>query len=129
MNNPSKKISVLVVDDDPMVRRINNAFLNKYKLETQVAKNGKEAVEFCISGNCFDLILMDMEMPIMDGPQATKELRAMGVNSRIVGLTSRNLESEKKAFIEAGLDDCLEKPLNNRIIEYLLQSLQMAEKP
>lgn len=74
MNNPSKKISVLVVDDDPMVRRINNAFLNKYKLETQVAKNGKEAVEFCISGNCFDLILMDMEMPIMDGPQVSSIL-------------------------------------------------------
>jgi PleD family two-component response regulator len=62
-----KMLSVLVVDDDPITRRIHKALLNKFQLEIQVAENGKEAIEFFNSGIHFDLILLDMEMPIMDG--------------------------------------------------------------
>ncbi|CAK9142855.1 unnamed protein product [Ilex paraguariensis] len=117
------KLSVLIVDDDPIIQKIHKALLNKFGLETHVVENGKEAVDLCRSGACFDLILMDMEMPIMDGPKATRELRAMEVNSMIVGVTSRGLDSEKQAFMAAGLDDCHEKPLTADAVTSLVQEL------
>ena len=65
----SSKISTLIVDDDPLTRRIHKVLLTKVGLETQAVENGKEAVDLYRSGASFDLILMDLEMPIMDGPK------------------------------------------------------------
>ncbi|KAK3039739.1 hypothetical protein RJ639_027396 [Escallonia herrerae] len=116
-------LSVLIVDDDPIILRIHRMMLNKFGLVTHVVENGKEAVDLFRSGSCFDMVLMDMEMPIMDGPKATQELRAMGVNSMIVGVTSRGLESEKQSFMGAGLNRCHEKPLTTDIVTSLVQEL------
>ncbi|OMP11351.1 CheY-like superfamily [Corchorus olitorius] len=112
-----------------------------------VVENGRNAVDLCLAGGTFKLILMDKEMPVMDGvehfsiegsrkapiilasdtPQryrkATRELRAIGVNSLIVGVTSRGSPDEKKAFMEAGLDFCFEKPLTPEKITILLHEL------
>ncbi|MCJ2385509.1 response regulator, partial [Lactiplantibacillus plantarum] len=65
------KFSVLVVDDDPVVQRIHRVFLNRFGFETQVVGNGKEAVDLYCSGASFHLVLMDMEMPVMDGPKVS----------------------------------------------------------
>ncbi|KAI8020418.1 Two-component response regulator 24 [Camellia lanceoleosa] len=118
-----KGLCVLIVDDDPVIQRIHSALLSRFGLETQVVGNGKEAVDLYRSGASFHLVLMDMEMPIMDGPKATRELRTMGVNSMIVGMTSRDQDSEKLAFMAAGLDDCHAKPLTVATITSLLQEL------
>ncbi|KAI8000135.1 Two-component response regulator 24 [Camellia lanceoleosa] len=118
-----KRLCVLIVDDDPVIQRIHSVLLSRFGLETQVVGNGKEAVDLYRSGASFHLVLMDMEMPIMDGPKATRELRAMGVNSMIVGMTSRDQDSEKLAFMAAGLDDCHVKPLTVDTITSLLQEL------
>lgn len=64
-----RKICVLVVDDDPVVRRVHRMLLEKHGLEIQTAYNGKEAVDLVQSGKIFHLVLMDMEMPIMGGPE------------------------------------------------------------
>lgn len=65
-----RKISVLVVDDDPVIQKIHKMMLKKCKIfETQVAENGKQAIDLHRCGAIFDLILMDMEMPIMNGIQ------------------------------------------------------------
>ncbi|KAK9292334.1 hypothetical protein L1049_020300 [Liquidambar formosana] len=118
-----RKFRALIADDDPVIQKIHKVLLNKLGFETQVVVNGKEAVDLFRSGAFFNLVLMDMEMPIMDGPQATRELRAMGVKTMIVGVTSRALESEKQAFMGAGLDDCHVKPLSAEIITSLLKKL------
>ncbi|GLT66482.1 hypothetical protein SLA2020_388440 [Shorea laevis] len=115
-----RKFSVLVVDDDILIRKIHSMILSKFPMEIQVAENGKEAVDLYRSGAFFDLVLMDMEMPVMNGLEATKELRAMGVNSMIVGVTSN---SERKDFMEAGLTHCYAKPLTVEMIKPLLQEL------
>lgn len=65
----TNKFSVLVVDDDLVIQRIHKVFLNRFGFETQVVGNGKEAVDLYRSGASFHLVLMDMEMPIMDGPK------------------------------------------------------------
>ncbi|KAI8524593.1 hypothetical protein RHMOL_Rhmol13G0161000 [Rhododendron molle] len=65
----TNKFSVLVVDDDLVIQRIHKVFLNRFGFETHVVGNGKEAVDLYRSGASFHLVLMDMEMPIMDGPE------------------------------------------------------------
>ena len=62
-----KKLSVLIVDDDPVIRRIHSVLLDKFGFETHVVENGKEVVDLYRDGLYFNLVLMDMEMPIMDG--------------------------------------------------------------
>lgn len=69
--NGGKKLSVLIVDDDPIIRKVHRALLTKFGLETRMVANGKEAVDLYRSGTCFDLVFMDMEMPIMDGPKVS----------------------------------------------------------
>ncbi|XP_075658819.1 two-component response regulator 24-like [Castanea sativa] len=118
-----KKFSVLIVDDDPIIRKIHSALLSKFTKEIQDVKNGKEAVDLYRSGASFDIIFIDKEMPIMNGLEATKELRAMGVNSTIVGVTSCDLSSERNDFIAAGQNQCYEKPLTIEKIESLLSEL------
>ena len=62
-----KKISVLIVEDDLLIQKIHKVMMTKFGTEVQLAANGKEAVDLFLSGASFDLILTDLEMPIMDG--------------------------------------------------------------
>ncbi|KAF8007023.1 hypothetical protein BT93_K1126 [Corymbia citriodora subsp. variegata] len=61
-------------------------------------------------GKKFNLILMDRDTPVMNGIEATKKLREMGIRSTIAGVSSNSVSQERQAFIEAGLDDYHEKP-------------------
>ncbi|XP_059625404.1 two-component response regulator 24-like [Cornus florida] len=123
IDGSNRRFSALIVDDDPIIRRIHTALLNKHGFETQLAENGREALDLFRAGASFDLVLMDRDMPVMDGPQATRELRAMGVTSMIVGVTTRARDSEKQAFLGAGLNELHEKPLNAAKVNTLLHEL------
>ncbi|KAJ6388135.1 hypothetical protein OIU77_026666 [Salix suchowensis] len=115
--------SVLIVDDDLTARDTNRRLMmsvetqNQLTMEFQEAKNGKEAVYLHLAGASYDLILMKNDMPIMTGIQATKRLREMGVKSQIVGVSS---ESDHQAFMDAGLDNCIQKPLDTAKITAFL---------
>ncbi|KAK8507570.1 hypothetical protein V6N13_141587 [Hibiscus sabdariffa] len=121
----NKNLSVLVVDDDPLIRMLHDNYLKHFGLKPLVVENGKEAVDLFQLGTSFDLILMDKEMPIMNGVEATKALRDMGATSMIVGVTSRGSPSEMQAFMEAGLDFCFEKPLTFDMIDFILKELNV----
>ncbi|KAL7131118.1 hypothetical protein ABFS83_13G177500 [Erythranthe nasuta] len=119
-----KRVCALVVDDDRLSQRVHAALLRKYGiLETEVVDNGKEAVDLFKSGKTFDLVIMDLEMPVMDGAKATCELREMGVTSMIVGVTACEVEAEKAEFMAAGLDACWDKPLSGSAIIAMLDEL------
>jgi CheY-like chemotaxis protein len=77
-----------------------------------VAGNGAEAVEHC-RGEAFDVILMDLQMPVMDGLEATRTIRRAGLNrrTRIVGLTAAVGPEFERQCREAGMDDYLSKPV------------------
>lgn len=64
----TKKITILIVEDDPVIRKVHELTLRKAGLKPSVAKNGEEAVNLFLSGASFDLVLMDNNMPIMNGP-------------------------------------------------------------
>ncbi|XP_011002029.1 PREDICTED: two-component response regulator ARR22 [Populus euphratica] len=119
-NCGENSFSVLVVDNDTVIRMVHRMLMTSLGLKVQEAKNGKEVVDLYINGASFDLILMDMEMPIMNGPAATRELRAMGVKSIIIGVTSHTSESIHKDFIEAGLNHCVAKPITIAKIDSFL---------
>ncbi|XP_027349099.1 two-component response regulator 24-like [Abrus precatorius] len=107
----SRQLKALIVDDDMVIRMIHRKMLSSAGVQNEVVENGKEAVDIHHSGQSFDLILMDRDMPIMNGIEATKKLRSMGVDSMIAGVSARAVEAQVREFMEAGLDEYLEKPL------------------
>ncbi|KAG6419368.1 hypothetical protein SASPL_121588 [Salvia splendens] len=134
MKKGGRKFSALVVDDDQVIRNFEEKLLARFELETKVVKNGEEALKLFREGYTFDVVVMDMEMPVKNGPewyggtcrplvQATRALRAMGVDCMIVGVTSRGDGPEKAELEAAGLNCCWEKPLNDKIVRTILDEL------
>ncbi|KAK4573339.1 hypothetical protein RGQ29_031343 [Quercus rubra] len=115
------KITALVVDDDTINQMFHHRLLDNLGIRNQVVRNGKEAIDVHCSGKNFDLILMDMEMPVMNGIEATRKLRAMGIRSMIAGVSTNTREREK--FMEAGLDDYQEKPLTTSKLVSILHKV------
>ncbi|XP_030549474.1 two-component response regulator 24-like [Rhodamnia argentea] len=105
------EVTALVVDDHKVSQIIHHQLLNFFGIKNHVVGNRKEAIEIPYSGKKFDLILMDRDMPVLNGIEATKKLRDMGVRSTIAGVSSHSISEERQEFFEAGLDDCHEKPL------------------
>ncbi|XP_074356060.1 two-component response regulator 24-like [Apium graveolens] len=118
-----RKLSALVVDDDAVIRRIHVAYLQKHGFETRAVENGQLAVDLIRSGEVFDVIFMDFNMPVMNGIEATKELRDLGVNAMIVGI-SDDQDHTMEDFIEAGMDQFYKKPLKAQTITSVLRVLQ-----
>jgi PAS domain S-box-containing protein len=118
-NKNLKQLSgnVLVVDDDPINRLVISAILKKLGLSVLQAENGQQALDLFIYGATIDLILMDMQMPIMDGNTATKLIRSRekendSGHQLIIALTANAYAEDNKLCIEAGMDEILIKPIN-----------------
>ncbi|MBN2579845.1 MAG: response regulator [Pirellulales bacterium] len=107
---------VLAVEDAPDIQRLVRLFLTSAGLEVTLATNGQNAIETAFqqveAGRAFDVILMDMQMPVLDGYRATEMLRAAGYSGTIVALTSHTLSGERERCLAAGCDDYLVKPIN-----------------
>ncbi len=114
---------VLIAEDTPLLQQLERRTLEKMGLEVTVANNGKEAVELT-EQYCFDAILMDMQMPEMDGIEATRILRERGITTPIIALTANVMDQHRNEFIEAGCDAFFGKPidkdeLKSQLAEYL----------
>jgi signal transduction histidine kinase/ActR/RegA family two-component response regulator len=119
---------VLLVDDNAINVVIAKRFLNKWKLEVDVATNGQEAVDM-VAQTDYGLVLMDISMPVMDGYEATKLIRSMEADKYqllpIVALTASVFDALKYQAIEVGMNDYLSKPfkpqaLYNMIEKYII---------
>jgi len=100
----------LIVDDNPLNLEVTTIMLKKLDIEVITALNGQQAIEK-VAKHVFDIIFMDIQMPIMDGIAATQILRKNKEQLPIVALTAAVLPDDKKAAINAGMDDFLTKPL------------------
>ncbi|XP_074347486.1 two-component response regulator 24-like [Apium graveolens] len=117
-----RRASALIVDDSSIVRMITTKHLSTMEFEVSSVKDGVEVVAMYEAGKGhFDVIVMDLEMPVVNGIQATAELRAMGVDCKIIGATACNDASLKQSFLEAGLDHLFEKPLDVAKLKSCLQ--------
>jgi two-component system CheB/CheR fusion protein len=107
---------ILLAEDGPDNQRFFDFILRKAGAEVTLVENGKDAVEAALAardrGEPFDLILMDMQMPIMDGYQATRQLRAAGYEGLVIALTAHALEGAAEECREAGCDDYISKPVD-----------------
>jgi two-component system, sensor histidine kinase and response regulator len=109
---------VLMVDDDPMIRSVGKAMLERSGCRVEVSGSGREAVE-AFSRKRYDMIFMDCSMPGMDGYEATGVIREMENKNRgksgasrvpIVAVTGYSTEEDKRQCLQAGMDDYLSKP-------------------
>lgn len=105
--------TVLLVEDNPVNQQVASAMLARLGLQFILANNGQEAIEL-IKSNHFDLILMDCQMPIMDGYEATAAIRQLpedyGKNLPIIALTANAMSDDRQKCLDAGMNDFLSKP-------------------
>ncbi|AVP95841.1 hypothetical protein C7S18_00900 [Ahniella affigens] len=104
-------ISVLVVDDNELNRDVARLYLETLGVSVRLAEHGQAALAACAE-SLPHLILMDCEMPVMDGLKATRALRAQGLSLPILALTAHALPGNHQACLEAGMDGVLTKPLD-----------------
>lgn len=128
---PSINGKILLADDRRDVWRVGKYFLEKCGAAVTVVENGKQAVEAVIeaaSRNApFSLVLMDMQMPIMTGHEAVRELRRLGFELPIIALSADAMQSERDACIKMGCNEYFPKPINgprlmNSIASFIRQS-------
>ncbi len=108
-----RPLAVLVAEDTPIIANLIRNLLTKEGCEPTVVGNGAEAVAM-VQRQAFDLVLMDVQMPDMDGVSATRAIRALpGPCSGIpiVALTANAMASEREQYLAAGMTDCLTKPI------------------
>ncbi len=114
--------AVLLVEDNPVNQQVAQAMLTKLGMPMSLASNGEEALEQ-VKVNDYDLILMDCQMPVMDGYEATAAIRRLpggrGAHLPIIALTANAMQGDRQRCLEAGMDDFLSKP-------YSLAQLQAA---
>jgi PAS domain S-box-containing protein len=109
---------VLLAEDGPDNQKLIAFLLRKAGARVVLAENGERAVELATAaarnGEPFAVILMDMQMPLMDGYQATKKLRSMDYSRPIVALTAHAMADDRQKCLDAGCDDYLTKPINRQ---------------
>jgi CheY-like chemotaxis protein len=111
---------VLVAEDNPVNQRVVQGLLAKLGCEAVVVPNGAAAVHTAQAG-CFDLILMDCQMPEVDGFEATRRIRAQErARTPIVALTAGALDGDRERCLATGMDDYLSKPLRLEDLERVL---------
>ena len=108
-----RALSILLVDDNRINRKVGQKLLAKNGFEVEMASDGAEAVRMAADGN-YDIVLMDIEMPEMDGIEATSRIRNMFEAERhpfIVALTANAETSARETYMNAGMNDYLSKPV------------------
>ena len=116
------QLLVLLVEDHPINQMLATTLLKKWNHEVVLAKNGQEAVDLFPTRD-WDLVLMDMQMPVMGGLEATRHIRAMEPSQRrvpIVAVTANAMEADREACRLAGMDAHLAKPFNAAEMEALI---------
>lgn len=115
---------ILVVEDNPVNRKLIIMQLNKLGFTAQTVNNGLEAVNAALSGVLYSLILMDCQMPVMDGLEATKAIRqaeqGRGYHIPIIALTAHAMQGDREQFISVGMDDYLCKPVKLEDLRLML---------
>jgi two-component system sensor histidine kinase/response regulator len=122
--NGHRRVRILMAEDSELIRRVARFQLEELDYSVDVVENGLQAVE-AVSGGEYELVLMDMRMPEMDGLDATRAIReAERKNGRhviVVALTANVLDGDREACTKAGMDDFLAKPLKLDALRVVLE--------
>jgi signal transduction histidine kinase/CheY-like chemotaxis protein len=122
MKDHLNNIEVLLVEDNEVNQMVASMMLEKMGVKVTIANNGQEGVDKYLSHpKRYDLILMDLQMPIMSGYEATKEIRKYNKDIPIIALTAAAMIEDKQKALEAGMDEHLSKPISSQKLYKVLQ--------
>ncbi len=119
---------ILLVDDNAFNREIAQTILEDVGFEVETAENGEIAVQKVKNStpDYYSFILMDVQMPIMDGYEATKEIRSLDTEHskiKIIAVTANAFESDKKKALDVGMDSYIPKPIDTKVLYRVLKSI------
>jgi PAS domain S-box-containing protein len=121
---PTPRLRILLVEDSVVNQRVARALLERLGHSVDLAADGVEAIQW-VEREAFDCILMDVQMPCMDGLEATREIRRReqqtGKRVPIVAMTARALKGDRELCLEAGMDDYLSKPVKSDQVSRMLR--------
>lgn len=117
-------LKLLIVEDDAISRMVVEKFASIKGWLVILAENGKEAID-AYRDNCFDAILMDVQIPILDGYKATGVIRLLekqrGTYTPIIAMTAHALKSDRQKCLEAGMDDYISKPIDAKVFHAVIE--------
>ena len=125
-----RALRVLLVEDHPVNQVLATTLLTKWGHTVVLARDGQEAVDL-FPGMRWDLVLMDMQMPVMGGIDATRLIRAgepHGQRTPIIAMTANALESDRQACLDAGMDEHLAKPFSAATLMVIMERFGVAER-
>jgi CheY-like chemotaxis protein len=114
---------ILIAEDNPVNQKVARHLVEKFGYQAEVVSNGKEALA-AMARSPFALVLMDCQMPGMDGFEATAEIRQRerdGVRTPVIAMTAHSMNGDRERCIEAGMDDYLSKPVNSDELSVVLE--------
>jgi len=120
-------IKILYAEDNPVNQRVTQLLLQKIGIECEIANNGQEAIEM-YKTNQFDLILMDMQMPEVDGIESAKQIRKIEQNNGvenpvfIVAVTANTFSEDKQKCFNAGMNDFMSKPFKEAELKRIIKN-------
>lgn len=123
-----KGLKLLLVEDNLLNQKLIFLNLNKFGFKITVANNGAEALEK-VKEDRYDLILMDLMMPVMDGLEATQEIRLFEESSNyhtpIIGLTANTFDADREKCLAIGMDEFMSKPFDVEVFLAILKILEI----
>ena len=114
--------TVLIVEDNIVNQKLLSALVNKLGYKTDIVENGRAAVEY-LSDKRVDLVFMDCQMPVMDGFEATREIRngnTLDPKVPIIAVTANVMSGDRQRCLDAGMDDYIKKPIHKNLIQEAL---------
>jgi CheY-like chemotaxis protein len=119
-------LNILLVEDNILNQKLIFLNLSKYGYKIDIANNGKEALEK-VKCNRYQLIIMDLMMPVMDGLEASREIRkyedTLPYNTPIIGLTANTFDADREKCLANGMDEYMTKPFDLDLFKSLITSL------
>lgn len=130
MENAEK--AIMLVEDNKLNQRLMESSLRRFGFQIDLANNGLEAVEkYQATPEKYSLIIMDIMMPVMDGLEATRQIRIFeemnDIRIPIIALTANTFNADRERCLSYGMDDYLAKPLNMELLAQSFRSLGIIE--
>lgn len=122
---------ILIVEDNDINQKVVVGMLASLDAQYDVVENGAEAVAAVVRSH-YDLVLMDIQMPVMDGVEATQKIRSLGGDAAklpIVAMTSHAMQGDREKYLAAGMDDYIAKPLDRAMLVSMVERCAKAGSP